>query len=61
MREMSDLIKDDPTNTMEWKEEGGVNQGQLQEERVVSSCLNNMRLHAKVKLLVNGLINEFTC
>ena len=25
MEEMADMLKEDPTNTMEWKEEGGVN------------------------------------
>ena len=62
MQEMADLLRNDPLNTMEWKEEPdeAALANQLGEEKIMSTCLQNMKLHAKVKLLVHSMINEYT-
>ena len=70
MQELVDLVTENPTATMERKEKkdgevemkkkkkGEIEEPSTSEEKFLDAALQNLRLHAKAKLLVNDMVTQ---
>ena len=69
MQELVDLVTENPTATMEQKEKkdsaeqekkkkGQLDEPSTSEEKFLDAALQNLRLHAKAKLLVNDMVTQ---